>query len=96
MPTQPNKAHTPGPWCIDWNVSRLDIFSSSAETLIASVRRSALSSSIDETAKANARLIAAAPELLDAAIKVNALSIQSEAHKELRAAIARATGASRE
>jgi len=35
--------------------------------------------------------IAAAPELLAAAIKVNALSIQSDAHKELRAAIAKAT-----
>ena len=37
-------------------------------------------------------LIAAAPELLDAAMKVNALSIQTDAHKELRAAIAKATG----
>lgn len=37
-------------------------------------------------------LIAAAPELLAAAMKVNALSIQTDAHKELRAAIANATG----
>lgn len=37
----------------------------------------------------DAALIAGSPELLAAAIKVNALSIQSEAHKELRAAIAR-------
>ena len=37
-------------------------------------------------------LIAAAAELLAAAMKVNALSIQSDAHKELRAAIANATG----
>lgn len=37
-------------------------------------------------------LIAAAPELLDAAMKVNALSIQTDAHKKLRAAIANATG----
>ena len=37
-------------------------------------------------------LIAAAAELLAAAIKVNALSIQTDAHKELRAAIANATG----
>jgi hypothetical protein len=57
--------HTPGPWVIDWNVSRLDIFSSTAETLIATVRRSTLSSGMDETAKANARLIAALPELLE-------------------------------
>ena len=56
--------HTPGPWVIDWNVSRLDVFSGDAATLIASIRRSALSAGIDETARANARLIAAAPELL--------------------------------
>lgn len=37
-------------------------------------------------------LIAAAAELLAAAMKVNALSIQTDAHKELRAAIANATG----
>lgn len=41
---------------------------------------------------ANARLIAAAPALLDAAKKVNALSIQTDAHKELRDAFAKATG----
>ena len=84
--------HTPGEWVIDWNVSRLDIFSSDAATLVASIRRSALSASIDETARANARLIAAAPELLAAAIEVNALSIQSDAHKRLRAAIKAAKG----
>ena len=38
----------------------------------------------------DAALIAAALDLLAAAIKVNALSIQSDAHKELRAAIAKA------
>ena len=37
-------------------------------------------------------LIDAAPELLAAARKVNALSIQTDAHKELRAAISKATG----
>jgi hypothetical protein len=57
--------HTPGPWWIDWNVSRLDIFSSDAATLVATLRRSALSEGIDETARANARLIAAAPDLLE-------------------------------
>lgn len=40
----------------------------------------------------DAALIAAAPELLAAAKKVNALSIQTDAHKELRAAISKATG----
>ena len=41
---------------------------------------------------ADVHLIAAAPELLAAAMKVNALSIQTDAHKKLRAAIAKATG----
>jgi len=41
--------------------------------------------------RGQASLFAAAPELLAAAKKVNALSIQTEAHKELRAAIAKAT-----
>jgi len=57
--------HTPGPWVIDWNVSRLDIFGSDETALVASLRRSTLSQTIDEAARANARLIAAAPELLD-------------------------------
>ena len=65
--------HTPGPWWIDWNVSRLDIFSSDAATLVATLRRSALSEGIDETAKANARLIAAAPELFEALRELYAL-----------------------
>lgn len=85
--------HTPGPWVIDWNVSRLDIFSGDSSTLVATLRRSTLSSGMDRAAIANARLIAALPELLDAAQKVNALSIQTGAHQELRAAIAKATGA---
>jgi hypothetical protein len=57
---------TPGPWVIDWNVSRLDVFSSDAATLVATLRRSTLSDGIDKTAISNARLIAAAPDLLDA------------------------------
>ncbi len=39
----------------------------------------------------DAALIAAAHELLAAARKVDALSIQTDAHKELRAAVAKAT-----
>jgi hypothetical protein len=58
-------AHTPGPWAIDWNVSRLDVFSADAATLVATIRRSALSAGLDDTAKANARLIASAPQLLE-------------------------------
>ena len=41
-------------------------------------------------------LIDAAPELLAAARKVNALSIQTDAHKELRAAISKPTARQRE
>mgnify|MGYP000892670516 CR=1 FL=1 len=55
---------TPGPWVIDWNVSRLDIFGADETTLVASLRRSTLSQAIDEAARSNARLIAAAPDLL--------------------------------
>lgn len=54
---------TPGPWVIDWNVSRLDVFSADAATLVATLQRSMMSPGIDSTAKANARLIAAAPDL---------------------------------
>jgi hypothetical protein len=57
---------TPGPWVIDWNVSRLDIFGSDETTLVASLRRSTLSQAIDEAARANARLISAAPEMYEA------------------------------
>jgi hypothetical protein len=57
---------TPGPWVIDWNVSRLDVFSSDAATLVATLRRSTLSDGIDKTAISNARLISAAPDLLEA------------------------------
>ena len=65
--------HTTGPWVIDWNVSRLDIFGSDETTLVASLRRSPLYQSIDEAARSNARLIAAAPELLEALRPFSAL-----------------------
>lgn len=95
--------HTPGPWEIDWNVTRLDIFSSDAKVLVASLRRSALSEGIDEAARANARLIAAAPEMYEviAAIATamncgyipnEILSEGSPILEELRAAIAKAEG----
>lgn len=85
--------HTPGPWAIDWNVSRLDVFSGDAATLVASIRRSAISAGIDETARANARLIAAAPDLLfqllGASNYIDAIGGDS---KSYRAAVAKATG----
>lgn len=59
--------HTPGPWEIDWNISRLDIHASGQ--LVATLRRSTKDGAPtydDAEAKANAGLIAAAPDLLEA------------------------------
>lgn len=99
--------HTPGPWVIDWNVSRLDVFSIDASKLVATLRRSTLSEGIDQTAIANARLISAAPELLQALQSmlqwmpvypagadgiVGGREAHAEAIKAARAAIAKATG----
>ena len=95
--------HTPGPWIIDWNVSRLDIFGADETTLVASLRRSSLSQAIDEAARSNARLIAAAPEMYEAiaaiATAMNLGYIPNEILSEgspilegLRAAIAKAEG----
>ena len=91
--------HTTGPWVIDWNVSRLDIFGSDETTLVASLRRSPLSQAIDEAARSNARLIAAAPDLLDSLSEIfdYAGGADSALHDEYvmdraRAAIAKAEG----
>ena len=90
-------AHTKGPWALDWNVSCIDVFSSDAATLIATIRRSTLSKGIDADARANARLIAAAPELLEAlrdlAESVRAAGITGPYLDAADAAIAKATGA---
>jgi hypothetical protein len=95
---------TPGPWVIDWNVSRLDVFSSDAATLVATLRRSTLSDGIDKTAISNARLIAAAPDLLEALQRINEACAQipeglegylehlSDAISDARKALAKATG----
>jgi len=87
--------HTPGPWAIDWNVSRIDVFSADAATLVATIRRSTLSAGIDDVAKANARLIAAAPELLEALKAITAapdLRTYGLAMQNACIAIARAEG----
>ena len=84
--------HTQGPWVIDWNVARLDIFSSEAKVLVASLRRSALSEDIDEAARANARLIAAAPELLQALKACWDLGIDEHLVPMVHAVIAKAEG----
>lgn len=89
--------HTPGPWAIDWNVLRLDVFSSDARTLVASLRRSAMSPGIDEAARANARLIAAAPDMLsalheaDETLEKDGYAVDGPTRTLIRAAIAKAT-----
>ena len=89
--------HTPVPWVIDGSATSLDIFSSDAAVLVAVVRRSLLSCHLDQTARANARLIAAAPELLEALQEI--ICADCRGWEELdpllskaRAAIAKATG----
>jgi hypothetical protein len=89
--------HTPGPWVIDWNVSRLDIFSSDAATQVATLRRSTMSDGIDKAAIANARLIAVAPQMLEALETVlwaedNQPDHWPDAIRHVRAAVAKATG----
>lgn len=61
---------TAGPWQIDWNVSRLDIYAESGFR-VATLHRSTKDGAPthdDAEAIANARLIAAAPKLLEALI----------------------------
>ena len=93
----PEIKHTPAPWFIDSSATSLDIFSSDAGVLVAVVRRSLLSSHLDPTARANARLLAAAPELLEALQEI--ICADCRGWEELdpllskaRAAIAKATG----
>lgn len=81
---------TPGPWAIDWNVSRLDIYGGDERTLVASLRRSALSPEVDEAARANARLIAAAPDLSDALLNLLTALGQANLTAEQTAVIAEA------
>lgn len=93
--------HTPGPWAIDWNVSRIDVFSADAATLVATIRRSTLSAGIDDVAKANARLLVAAPDLLEALVMVRDAdddcradglpTMPQAARAKINAAIAKAT-----
>lgn len=58
-----NTKFTPGPWILDWGVSRLDVYGVDEQTLVATLHRSMMSPAIDSAAIANARLIRAAPQL---------------------------------
>lgn len=93
-------AHTRGPWSIDWNISRLDVHSDGK--LVATMRRSTNDGPPtydDAEAKSNARLIAAAPDLLEA-LQALLLRVtkgydglpQGYGIKLAEAAIAKATG----
>jgi hypothetical protein len=82
------KKATPGEWVLDWNVSRLDIFSSDATTLVATLCRSALAPAIDDRVEANAKLIAALhnafPSLLAAARRGMEAAEDAERYRWLR------------
>ena len=88
--------YTPGPWALNRTIT------SGNQTAMFSItgpRDGSLSpvcygaeTGYGGEMDANGRLIAAAPELLEAALNVNALSIQTDAHKRLRAAIEKALG----
>jgi hypothetical protein len=96
--------HTPGPWLADGEPGgmfmQIDIFTADG-TAIADT---CWGPGEDRESRANVRLIAAAPDLLDAAVKAEALltSLTAQAKsepggalKDLRAAIAKAVGATR-
>lgn len=92
--------HTPGPWVIDpcFDIIAINEVDVGCNGMVASVCTEVASIGI---AEANARLIAAAPELLQAmrAFLISGIGnsthyeLQAEAHRLARAAIAKATGA---
>jgi hypothetical protein len=86
--------HTPGPWSVD---DPHQIWAESAGEYVAITRVEDWDTIPREQAEANARLIAAAPELLEAlkAMLTNweeAPAYGSDAAAKARAAIAKATG----
>jgi hypothetical protein len=58
--------HTPGPWFYEAISYEINIFSDDKQWPIATIKRSALSPNLDDRAKSNAKLIAAAPDMLEA------------------------------
>lgn len=91
--------HTPGPWTVDGNVIRGDE-KSNGSVSVACILDVAYPYGrwAGESAQANARLIAAAPDLLEAAelcrkyMYEHASNTQDNAFDKLCAAIAKATG----
>ena len=100
------KLHTPGPWTVDYTDYNLRIYS--GDLLIAEVNGSTEHIKVrgldEETTEANARLIAAAPDLLatleQVLARVETLNLFTERGEEAkvveqaRAAIGKATGRS--
>jgi hypothetical protein len=94
--------HTPGPWNVEENSSPPLIWGNDYEKPIAEVElHRSYASYGDGEAQANAQLIAAAPELLDACMVAlgildtgtyAAAWVRHDAAKQLRAAIAKAKG----
>lgn len=93
--------HTARPWRIDWNISRLDIVAEGGRLVARLLRgtKDGAPTFDDAEAVANARLIAAAPELLEA-LKLCAAVVSGqtmhkrglvEALEAARAALAKAT-----
>lgn len=83
--------HTPGPWCVEGVGIRALVRAGTSGVIVAVRHR--LSAQENE---ANARLIAAAPELLEALENILSNCLDSDglsrAYENARAAIAKATG----
>ena len=61
------RKHTPGPWAVEDSIDGPIVYSEKTEVIISDCKNFAVpSGSIHEQCSANARLIAAAPDLLDA------------------------------
>lgn len=99
--------HTPGPWSYDveindhggWEAETQDITIYAGEVAISIYSTECAEYPDDAACEANARLIAAAPDLLEALSNLCALyesddgCLQLAEYKAARAALARATGA---
>ena len=83
--------HTPGPW--NYDRSGYSLYVNSGRELVTAL---SMDGKRLETSEANARLIAAAPDLLDALLMVlddpNALDGRPRTYEYVHAAIAKATG----
>ena len=93
-------AHTPAPWAVDGTLNSGDLDVISADGRIAMIDDSRATGWNEPTIKANARLIAAAPDLLAALQMVEAIWSRDQTANidpespvaKVRTAIAKATG----